>query len=268
MTVQDRESRYERLQELLADEALQGLAAVERAELAELLAEFPEVDPDELALAAAAVDLCGLAPSDETLPELLAARIARDARAALSASVSPTPSVRARGVRQSRAAGWLAVAGWLAAAAGWMLVLRGAPPVEVADKQPSTPAESRQQLLGTPDLMTIPWTATEDPAAAGASGDVVWSDSLQQGFLRFAGVAPNDPSKSQYQLWIFDSRRDDAQPVDGGVFDIPPGGGEVVIPINAKLAIGEAKMFAVTVERPGGVVVSQRERIVTLAQKH
>ena len=41
--------------------------------------------------------------------------------------------------------------------------------------------------------------------------------------------------------------------------------GEVVVPIRAAVQVFEPKLFAVTVERPGGVVVSKRERIVLTA---
>ena len=34
--------------------------------------------------------------------------------------------------------------------------------------------------------------------------------------------AGNDPSQSQYQLWIFGTAQHVKYPVDGGVFDIPP----------------------------------------------
>ena len=78
--------------------------------------------------------------------------------------------------------------------------------------------------------------------------------------MRFRGLAPNDSSESQYQLWIFDPTRADweAKPVDGGVFDVPDTG-EVVVPIDAKLAVAETALFAITIEVPGGVVVSERE---------
>lgn len=82
--------------------------------------------------------------------------------------------------------------------------------------------------------------------------------------MRFVGLAVNDPRQLQYQLWIFDKNRDQAFPVDGGVFDITPAG-EVIAPITAKLPVGEPMLFAVTVEKPGGVVVSKRERIVVTA---
>jgi anti-sigma-K factor RskA len=84
--------------------------------------------------------------------------------------------------------------------------------------------------------------------------------------MRFVGLPANDTSAEQYQLWIFDGTRDDRYPVDGGVFDIPAGATEVVVPIHARLPVRQAALFAVTVERPGGVVVSSRERIVALAQ--
>lgn len=65
-----------------------------------------------------------------------------------------------------------------------------------------------------------------------------WSNARQSGYMRFTGLAANDPSESQYQLWIFDGERDDRYPIDGGVFDVPASG-EVVVPIAAKLrAVG------------------------------
>ena len=44
-----------------------------------------------------------------------------------------------------------------------------------------------------------------------------------------------------------------------------PSSGEVVVRIDPKLHVSEAALFAVTIERPGGVVVSKRERIVVTA---
>lgn len=130
---------------------------------------------------------------------------------------------------------------------------------------PPLPSAARAQLLASAvDVQTLPWSATGDPAAHGVTGDVVWSPSLQEGYLRFNGLAPNDPRILQYQLWIFDKRRDDRFPVDGGVFDISPTG-EVVIKISPKLFVAEPVLFAITIEPPGGVVVSKRERIVVTA---
>ena len=90
--------------------------------------------------------------------------------------------------------------------------------------------------------------------------------TMREHGLAFSGLAANDSSQIQYQLWIFDAGRDDRYPVDGGGFDVPAGVDEVVVPIQAKLPVGEVALFAVTVEKPGGVVVSSRERIAVLAQ--
>ena len=49
------------------------------------------------------------------------------------------------------------------------------------------------------------------------------------------------------------------------VFDVSSTG-EVIVPIAAKLRVDDATLFAVTIERPGGVVVSKRERIVVTAK--
>ncbi len=96
------------------------------------------------------------------------------------------------------------------------------------------------------------------------SGEVVWSDQLQQGYMKLTGLTPNDPANQQFQLWIFDPERD-KNPVDGGVFDIS-GAGTVIIPIDAKLEVNQPNAFAITVEQPGGVVVSERETLLALAK--
>jgi anti-sigma-K factor RskA len=104
------------------------------------------------------------------------------------------------------------------------------------------------------DVITLPWAP---PTAAGyenVTGDVVWSQSRQQGYLRLANMPVNDPARTQYQLWIVDPDRD-KNPVDGGVFNISATG-EVIIPIQAKLLIRSPRAFAITAEQPGGVVVS------------
>jgi anti-sigma-K factor RskA len=97
-------------------------------------------------------------------------------------------------------------------------------------------------------------------------GDIVWSDSKQAGFIRISGLPKNDPNRETYQLWIIDSAQDPKTPIDGGVFDISADG-EVIIPIDAKIAARDPKAFAITVERPGGVVVSKQERVVALAKR-
>ena len=189
----------------------------------------------------------------------------------------PAPVIPIAAAKKSRATTYavIAMAASLAVAAGAIIYATQVQPgekiikeiVEVPAPLPKTPtaAEARAELLATAkDATTLPWTPTNDPNATGASGDVVWSASQQKGFMRFTGLTPNDLKTIQYQLWIFDKDRDQAFPVDGGVFDVGSNG-EVIVPISAKLRVDQPVLFAVTIEKPGGVVVSKRERIVVTA---
>jgi hypothetical protein len=121
---------------------------------------------------------------------------------------------------------------------------------------------ARARLLATPGAGHWAWGGVSEMA----SGDVVWDSHAQRGFLRLHGFVPNDPQRAQYQLWIFDAARDDRYPVDGGVFDVPPGRDEVIVPMHPTLAVSRPVAFAITVERPGGVVVSGREKVVAFAK--
>ena len=67
-------------------------------------------------------------------------------------------------------------------------------------------------------------------------------------------------------MFIFDGDRDQRYPVDGGVFDVPPNVDQVVVPIHAEVPVHAAKAFAVTIEKPGGVVVSEREHVVAIGK--
>jgi anti-sigma-K factor RskA len=259
-------SSTDRMLELLADRALFSLDDADVTELARLSPGFGPDAIDELDLAAGAAAVALLGPAAHAaMPESVArrARIAASAwDAARAASQSPRRAPSAP-PRASSAFPWFAAAACLAlAAVAWFSL----------PQQPATSTlalgERRDALVtGAADLVTIPWTATEDRAAAsGVTGDVVWSDARNEGFMRIAGLAPNDPSVEQYQLWVFDAQRDERYPVDGGVFDIPAGTAEVIVPITTKVRVAEATLFAVTVEKPGGVVVSSRERLPILAQ--
>ena len=206
------------------------------------------------------------------MPAELAERI-------LGATGASAPAIHSLPPLRRKRRGWVNQLGWVAAAAS-LLVAIGAlwrrPPAPVAPPPKvvylpapapprRAPAEERADLLRDHrDAVTLPWKATADAAARGATGEVVWSPSAQRGFMRFVGLAKNDGTRAQYQLWIFDKARDARYPVDGGVFDVSASG-EVIVPITARLHISQPTLFAVTVERPGGVVVSRRERIVMTA---
>ena len=138
------------------------------------------------------------------------------------------------------------------------------PPAAPLAPAASTPAEARDAMLAQSTAVKVTLSATKDPAGKGVTGDAGWDPVTQKGFLHFVGLASNDPAVSQYQIWIFDKARDQRYPIDGGVFDVPADAAEVVIPINADLAVSKAAAFAVTVEKPGGVVVSARQHVVVL----
>jgi len=282
-----------RLDALLMDWVTQGLAPPEEAELREILGASPEEDlstfeaVQHFELAAAGLHLTSSAVQ-VPMPTAIEEKIREQAREHFTASRQDTVSreedrpsgasvltlppakesvEEARSGSFGRTLGWLAAAACLAlAVVGWWPRLQG-PGDPVALNPTPTPAPSlEERVAGASDTLRLPWTVTEDPAAsASASGEVLWSTEMQAGFMRFAGLEANDPEVFQYQLWIFDEEQDERFPVDGGVFDLPPGG-EALIPIQAKLNITGPTLFAVTVEKPGGVVVSSRERIVVLAQ--
>jgi hypothetical protein len=114
-------------------------------------------------------------------------------------------------------------------------------------------------------LMQRSFLPGPDPTGETVTGDVVWDAKSQTGYMRFHGLRLNDPIVDQYQLWIFDARRDERFPVDGGVFDVGNASGDEVVRFTARLPVAVPLMFVVTVERPGGVVVSDRSRVAAVA---
>jgi anti-sigma-K factor RskA len=127
------------------------------------------------------------------------------------------------------------------------------------------PDDLRAQVEAASDKLEWTFAAKPDPAVReGASGSVLWSTEAQAGVLILDGLEPTGSGDTQYQLWIVDNEREGA-PVDGGVFDVIEASGEVQIPIDAKLVIGDPAAFLITVERPGGVVVSAQARVVMVA---
>lgn len=258
------ESEYERIEELLVTRAIEGLEPTDDAELERLLAASEDADPD-LFDEAAAWFLIGSAPESRPLPDALAQRIVE--RIESRPDGTPDSSVVPL---QSRRRPTVQNAGWLAAAAALILAIAGWwPQMQDPDPTgPTRPAAARDRLVANaPDLVRVDWTNTEHPRAQQlAGGYVVWSDELQRGYMTFRRMPDNDPDRHQYQLWVFDAARPEQYPVDGGVFDAGAEGDEVVVPIDTKLPVQQATLFAVTLEPPGGVVVSDRDPILWLAQ--
>ena len=115
-----------------------------------------------------------------------------------------------------------------------------------------------------PDTQRLEFASASDPYA-GLSGEVIWNDEKQEGYMSLENLAVNDPTINQYQLWIVDPERDEL-PVDGGVFDITLNDGKQIIPIRNTLAINKPVAFVITLEQPGGVVKSKQEVVVALAK--
>jgi hypothetical protein len=281
----------EAMVDLLVKQVTEGLSPAEQRALDVMDSELASAYLRDLEHAAAAVTLA--ASTDQApLPAALSARLAQQAAEHFSAASKVADLGEARSTAQQarlhqlsapRRANRYGGYGWLAAAACLVLAIFGwersppplAPvavvtPVPViappAPPPPPTVEQEREALLAKTDSLKIPLGATKDPAAAGVTGDVVWDPATQRGFLHFAGLAANDPALHQYQIWIFDAGRDKRYPVDGGVFDVPANVGEVVIPIRASLMVRKPAAFAVTLEKPGGAVVSGREHVIVLGQ--
>lgn len=261
--------------ELRAGRAIGELDAEESARLEELRQEFDDDDDFDRLIGEVTASLA--AGSAASMPGDLYDRIAAAGERALggvpkAAQERPLKVVRDEpksGGGSRSGAGFMAWSGWAVAAAMAALWIGGVgqETVEPIVEPPEpTLAEVRAQLIeGQGDAVEVAWTATEDPAAASASGDVVWSNTGQEGVMRFVGLEANNPAELRYQLWIFDAARDDRYPIDGGLFDVAPGQTEVLVPVDARLQVRQPTLFAVTVETPDGVVVSDRERIVVVA---
>jgi Anti-sigma-K factor rskA len=267
----------EAMVDLLIKQVTEGLSPAEQRALDVLDSATVSADLREFERAAAAITLAGGA-GGEPLPPALAQRLAAQAAehfASLSGSQS-VQKVRDLGAARAaiavslslRAARRNSAYGWFAAAACLVLAIFGwvRPPGSIAPLAQVAPsvAEQRDALLANSDTIKVTLSATKDPAAAGVAADVVWDPATQRGFMHFSGLAANDPAVHQYQVWIFDGARDQRYPVDGGVFDVPANAKEIVVPIRAALMVLKPAAFAVTVEKPGGAVVSSRERVVVL----
>lgn len=254
----------ERLQDLLADQAVFGL---DEQELNELNAAFPEwQDEDSFDLTASALSLTNL--EIEEMPTYLQTKILNDAEKFF---VPKEEELQKTFEFEPKKTNWhwlgWAVASFACLALAFTLffprTIQSPTPPQVKKE---TNAEKLSQLLASNQkLYKANWSAGNMKDLKNVSGDVVWSDEKQEGFMRFKNLPANDKAKECYQLWIFDETQDDKTPIDGGVFDIDANG-EIVIPIDAKLKVKNPKMFAVTVEKAGGVVVSKREKIPVLAK--
>ena len=261
----------ERLEQLWADRAVFGLNSEEDREREALESAGGDRGmADEFELAAAAVALVQARRRAEPLPTALRAKLEGGGRAWLAARAAqpvPAPEPRLRALpplappapSRSVALPWLAAAAAaVLAIAGWWPRQDGTEPTKVVVAPKA--AELRASLLAAGGLRV---EAQGTDLAKDAGGDVVWDNQAQAGWMRLVDLPVNDPTVQQYQLWIFDETQE--HPIDGGVFNVSAAG-ELLVPIDAKLKVGKPTLFAITVEKPGGVVVSDRQRIAWVAK--
>ncbi|HMQ03664.1 MAG TPA: anti-sigma factor [Pyrinomonadaceae bacterium] len=271
------EEEKDRVLDLLIDKYVYGLNEEESLELVEAGYELDEAESIEQTVAT--LCLAGLDSSSEMPPELYSKLLKQgheiaDSAPARPEEVQPVREIVLSGGRST----WFGWLGWATAAAASVALAVSLfvpretvpradvpPPASPTPELQVVPAQQRQALIASiAGLVTAEWGKGNVAELASVSGDVVWSDEKQEGYMRFRGLPRNDGRKETYQLWIFDETQDPKTPVDGGTFDVTDDG-EVVIPINAKLRVRNPSAFAVTIEKPGGVVVSKREKIATLA---
>lgn len=271
--------------DLLILRATDGLDADQQQQFDQFVSEHPErnrieLEAEKYELTAAAIDL-GIENvnsessqnSQNEMPAALRQKVLEGAKrhfesGSEESSGAPILTPKLEGGLTSREA-----LAWLAAAAAVVLLLTGWNPfgqaaAPVADNSPGQMTPTIEEEFADfvsgelADLIRIPWTQNQ---GSNASGEVAWRDSSQSGFMVFNGLKPNNPAQSQYQLWIFDANTGDDFPVDGGVFDIAAGM-ETIVPIDARIPVNDTVMFAITEEKPGGVVVSDRKRLPLLAK--
>jgi hypothetical protein len=138
------------------------------------------------------------------------------------------------------------------------------PPADLVDDIMPNDEQMKKFLGSTPeDLLTLSWAPVDNK---NVTGEVFWSDQQQTGFMTLQGLEVNDPQQKQYQVWIYDTDTKERRPVNGGVFDMPKSG-RYVVPIAPLSPVKKAVQFSITTEQPGGVDVSQRNNIPTVASQ-
>ncbi|MFN3167213.1 MAG: anti-sigma factor domain-containing protein [Phycisphaeraceae bacterium] len=276
----------DRLDELMVDAATQGLSPQDQAELREALERNPSLrfEAEAYELAATAVELALCKPlTNEALPPALQDKLrvaAQRHTAALRENpglkLAGTPAsnevdISGRGIRwtDGRAFGWYAAAAALIAVC---VLLVQTPDTQVIEKVVEkdatgnaqagpTLAERYAELANRQNTLRGAWAPHPDGDTqrfANAAGEIIWNTDQQTGYMKLTGLPVNDPTKEQYQLWIVDATREGetTDRIDGGVFDVNDAG-EVIVPIDPKIVARKPAVFAITVEQPGGVVVSK-----------
>ena len=263
----------DRIDQLMVDAATQGLAPQDEAELRDAIERDPSLrrEADAYELAATAIELALVSlDTKEAMPASLREKLKASAKqhSAKPSNAAPlklagSPVERAADTRKPGFA-WTdgRYFGWYAAAAAMIalcVLLIQQPGTE--SKTPPTLAEQYNVLASDTNTLHATWAPHPDGDTqrfANAAGEVIWNNEQQTGYMKLTGLPVNDPTREQYQLWIVDATRgsETTDRIDGGVFNVNAKG-EVIIPIDPKIVARKPAVFAITVEQPGGVVVSQ-----------
>ena len=279
------ELEKEKMLDLLILKATGEITKEELEQLTKLEEMFPEFKDDiSFELTAAAISMVDL-PVEEKMPAHLQAKILADAERFYASPESEIKTLKDSAETEEfqktfdfepKKSIWQSL-GWLVAALAcvalavnlWISYRR---PTEVITNPPQqitptpTPgmSEQRQQLMASmPDVAQKEWSDFDPKKPLNVQGDVVWSNQAQKGFVRFRNLPVNDRSKETYQIWIFDETQ--KNPVSAGVFDANENG-EIIIPMNAAIKVTKPTMVGITVEKPGGVMVSSSEKVMAVAK--
>lgn len=272
---------HDRIFELLADQAIEGLSTAEQVELKSLLQANPDVDVTSLDRTAAMLDIAAAAEDSQPLPLHL-----RECLLALNPSEPPVRAyVALASEKQPRNwLQWREGIAWTSAAACLVLAViawsrwpanslpsspspnlpsvaeNSPPPSRPTDGETLRPnsgptiAELRDQLLSSsPDVLHL--QLVSDNGGGGGSesdGDIVWSSGRQIGYLRLRALARGEATQRRlYQVWIVGSDVSGNEIIDGGIFVVDRSAGDLILPIQADQFVQQPKMFFVSMESSG-----------------
>ncbi|MGI9055606.1 MAG: anti-sigma factor [Pyrinomonadaceae bacterium] len=282
------ELEKEKMLDLLILRATGEITKEELEQLRKLEETFPEFKDDtSYELAAAAINLVDLKIEDQ-MPAHLQAKILADADKYFSVPETENGTNENNGGEQEeefqktfdfkpkrsiwQSLGWVVAALACAVLAVNLFTTYNRPKTEVIQNPPQqitptpTPSivEQRLQFLASAkDAAQQTWSDFDPKKPFNVEGDVVWSNAAQKGYMRFRNLPVNDKSKETYQVWIFDETQ--KNPISAGVFDVNETG-EIIVPMDAAITVGKPTMVGITVEKPGGVMVSGLEKVMAVAK--
>lgn len=271
--------KKELMLDLLCKQATQGLDEQERRQLERL--GYDDAENESIELTVAAMGLIDLDTKQE-MPARLYSKILTNGENFFAAQSDGLTAVPMREIvlnEVSASKPWFGWLGWAVATAACVALAitifmpRAATdvaggkviPTPIQEEKPDPPKQRQQLVDSSGQVLMAKIGKGTVKEIENVTGDIVWSDEKQAGYIRVKGLPKNDVNKNTYQLWIFEENQGTKTPIDGGTFDINSDG-EVIIPIDPKLKAKNPSMFAVTIEKPGGVVVSGREKIAALAK--